>query len=103
MTTTVAARLSEFEAREIERLAKEEDLDKSAFLKRLIHKGLQDYKINYALRFYKEKRISIGKAAEIAGTSTWHFIELMKQHNVYLNYGVDDLKSDVEILKKLGK
>ncbi len=96
MTSTVATRLSELEVKEIEQLAENEDLDKSTFLKKLLHKGLSEYKVEYAFRLYKEKKISLGKVAEISGLSIWRIIGLLKQHDVTLNYDLEDLKHDIK-------
>ena len=102
MTITISTRLQKKEAREIEKFAKEEDLDKSTFVKRLINRSLQEYKAEHAFKLYKEGKVSLGKAAELAGKSLWDMIELMKKYDVYLNYNIDDLKDDLQTIKEKG-
>lgn len=100
-TDIVSTRLDKKEIREIERFAKEDDLDKSAFLKKLLHKSLREYKIEHAFKLYKEKKISLGKAAEMAGLSIWKMIDLMKDYSAYIHYDVEDLKQDLDTIKEL--
>lgn len=102
MTFTISTRLPKKEVKEIEAFAKEEDLDKSTFVKKLIHKSLEEYKIEYAFSLYKEGKVSLGKAAQIAGKSLWDMIELMKKYDVYLNYTIEDLERDIKTIKKVG-
>ena len=101
MTITISTRLQKKEAKEIEKFAKEEDLDKSTFVKRLINKSLQEYKIEHAFRLYKEDKVSLWKAAELADKNLLEMIELMKKHDVYLNYTIDDLREDLRTIKEI--
>jgi len=62
-------------------------------------KGLKDskeYRIKYAFKLYKEGRVSLWKAAELAQKSLWDMIELMKTYNVNLNYDGKDLREDIK-------
>ena len=99
MTTTISTRLPKKEVMEIEKFAEEEDLDKSTFVKRLLHKSLEDYKVEYAFRLYKEGKVSLWKAAKLAEKSLWDMIELTGKYDVYLNYGIEDLREDLKNLR----
>jgi predicted HTH domain antitoxin len=61
-----------------------------------------DLRQELALTLYKQDRVSLGKAAEIAGVDRWAFQALMKERGVFINYDVEDLDNDVTTLKKLG-
>ena len=102
MTITISTRLQKKEAREIEKFAKVEDLDKSTFVKRLINKSLQEYKVEHAFKLYKEGKVSLWKAAELADKSLWEMIGLMKKYDVYLNCTADDLREDLRTIKGIG-
>jgi predicted HTH domain antitoxin len=46
--------------------------------------------------FYKQGKLSLGQAAEMAGLSKRAFIELLASYNVSVfNYDVSELKNDV--------
>lgn len=62
----------------------------------------RDALIDVAIGLYKRQLISIGKAAEIAGTSTPELLHELGRRCIPINYGRDDLKQDLEAIKKLG-
>ena len=99
MTTTISTRLLKKEVKEIEKFAEEEDLDKSTFVKRLLHKSLEEYKVEHAFKLYKEGEVSLWKAAELAEKSLWDMIELMGKYDAYLNYSTEELREDLKNLK----
>lgn len=61
-----------------------------------------DLRQDLALTLYQQEKVSLGKAAQIAGLDRWAFQALMKERGGCLNYDVDDLHHDVATLKKLG-
>jgi predicted HTH domain antitoxin len=61
-----------------------------------------DLRQDLALSLYQQEKISLGKAAQIAGLDRWGFQALMKQRGVHINYDTKDLSHDVATLKKLG-
>jgi len=99
MTTTISTRLPRKEVREIEKFAEEEDLDKSTFVKRLLHKSLEEYRAEYAFKLYKEGKVSLWKAAELAEKSLWDMIGLMGKYDAYLNYDIEDLREDLKSIR----
>ncbi len=101
MTDVVAARLPREDVQSIVLFAKEESLDKSTFVKRLLRKSLEKYKEERALKLYSEGRISLGRAAELAERTVWDMLDLMKKHHIELQYSVEDLKDDLKAMSDL--
>lgn len=57
-----------------------------------------------ALELYKEGKLSLGKATELAGfKNKWHMIFLLNQHQVPINYSAEDVKADLKALEELIK
>ncbi|KHD08402.1 hypothetical protein PN36_13520 [Candidatus Thiomargarita nelsonii] len=55
-----------------------------------------------AVEFYREGKLSLGKAREFAGLSNkWEMIQLLNERNVDLNYSAYDSIADLETLNKL--
>ena len=55
-----------------------------------------------AVEFYREGKLSLGKAREFAGLSNkWEMIQLLNERGVELNYSADDSKTDLETLNEL--
>ena len=57
--------------------------------------------VDVAIGLYKRDRVSAGRAAEIAGLSTPELLAELGRHRIPLNGTVEDLRADVESLKKL--
>jgi len=52
-----------------------------------------------AIELYREGIVSLGKAAEIAGVSKIEMMDLLREKGIPLNYGVEELKDDLEVIK----
>ncbi|MBN1167617.1 MAG: UPF0175 family protein [Methanospirillaceae archaeon] len=76
-------------------------LDRTTLIKIALHSGLNEELKKYALEQYQDKRISIGKAAELSGISIREMIEYMKQRNVHLNLSVEEIQDDYEAAMRL--
>lgn len=55
-----------------------------------------------ALELFRERSISMGKAAEIAGMSLAEFMEHSSQKEIAVHYTLEDLNEDRETIKRLG-
>ena len=91
---TVSARISKELEREVERLMREEHLEKSAALRKLLHLGVQNYRLERALRGLGEGRFSLLKAAEEAGLTVWEVLdEAARRHLTWVSEDVmEDLR-----------
>ncbi len=72
---TVSARIPRELEKEVERLMREEHLEKSAALRKLLHLGVQNYRLERAIRGLGEGRFSLLKAAEEAGLTVWEILD----------------------------
>ena len=54
-----------------------------------------------AVQLYKNKKVSIGSAAKLAGVSLSEFIDLLKEYNVRLNLELDDVKEAMKAAEEL--
>jgi len=73
---------------------REERIDRSAALRKLLHLGVDEYRRRKALDALAAGRVSFGEAAEIAGLTLWEFRELVKDRKVRWVAGgvVEDVK-----------
>ncbi len=53
------------------------------------------------LELYREGKISLGRASELAEMPLADFMDFMAKHNTYLNYSKTDWKDDEKTLKRL--
>jgi len=101
MGKTITSRLPDKMVEEIERIARLENLDRSSVVRRLLNKAIPEWKLEYALKLYQKKEISLGKAAELSSLSIWEMLEKLSQNRIPLNYDLEELKSDFEKVKEL--
>ena len=87
----------EFEVRwgiikEFEELAKNENLDRSSLIKKVLIEGIQQERFNFAIKKYVLKEISLEKAAEIAKISLHELIAKISQLGIPSNLTLEDFK-----------
>jgi len=60
----------------------------------------QQLRISLSLRYYNQQKITIGKAAQIAGLSKLQFETLLSENEIPIsNLTYDDITGDVEKIK----
>ncbi|MBE8540547.1 UPF0175 family protein [Geoglobus acetivorans] len=92
---TTSVRLPKDIIDEIEKFSKDEGIDKGTFVRKLIAESLREYRIKKALELYRERKISLWKAAEIAGITYSEALEELKRRNIPFKYDLQDLEADL--------
>jgi predicted HTH domain antitoxin len=96
----VAARLPKDVVREIERIAAEEELDKSSVVARATDLFIRHWKLEKALKLYEDGRITAQKAADVAALSIWEFIEELERRKIPAQYSAGEFLEDFEAAQK---
>ena len=60
--------------------------------------SISELQIEMAVYLYIQRRLSIGKARELAGMSLWEFRQLLASRRISPHYDVDDLDEDISIM-----
>ena len=60
-----------------------------------------DAKVELAVHLYSQRRLSLGKARELAGMSLWTFRQLLASRQIPPHYDEADLLADVATLLSL--
>lgn len=95
MGSTVTARIPDETRRELEKIVEKEHLDRSAIVRRLLERAIRDYKLEEALERYRERKISLGKAAEHAGVSLREILSEMGKKGIQFDYSTESLEEDI--------
>ena len=95
MPRTVSVRLDDRAARELEEHSKEFRTDRSETLRRVLAIGLRESRLRRALDLLRARKISIGRAAELAGVSLYEMLDAAGEAGVAYAYGVEDLARDL--------
>ena len=93
----MSIRLPEEDLHLVEELARDEDMEKSAAIRELIGLG----RIYLAIQKYKEGKISLGRAAEIADMSLSNLIELFSNLGIESKIEKEDYLMGSKHLKKV--
>lgn len=101
MLKIVKTKLQEYTAGKIDELADESHIDTSTLLSRLIENGLKMELLKRSTQLYAEGKVSMWKAAQMAGVSFYEMMAEIKKYGIPLQYGVEDFESDIKTLKKL--
>ncbi len=64
---------------------------------------LPQLQVELAVYLYVQRRLSIGKARELARMSLWEFRQLLASRHIAPHYNRADLEEDVATLRTLGR
>ena len=78
MSNVMTVRLPKEDLEAVEQISIKNKKDKSTTIRELVELG----KIHFAIMQYKEERISIGKASEIAGISISEMMDLLAKFGI---------------------
>ncbi len=93
---TVSVRLPEKYLHEIEEACMQEVIDKATMMRRLIETGLNEYRAKKAFESYREGKVSLWKAAKMAGMTYRGALEEIKKRNIPFRYEKEDLDVDIQ-------
>jgi predicted HTH domain antitoxin len=55
-----------------------------------------------AIELYREGKLSLGKAAELAGArNKWEMLTLLDKSGVPINYTIEDIEKDLDTLERI--
>ena len=95
MTRATSLRLSRKTLSEVDRFAADLKTNRSEAIRRIIERGLREAKIENAIELLRGRKISVGRAAEMAGTSLYEMLDLARERGIPYGYGSKDLDEDL--------
>ncbi|KXB08283.1 hypothetical protein AKJ58_00350 [candidate division MSBL1 archaeon SCGC-AAA385D11] len=96
VSETISTRVPEEIRREVEEFMREEKLDKSAAIRKLLKTGLLEWRKQKALTLLEKGKVTFNKAAEIAGMSVWDFADLLRKGGGNWITSLERIKSDIQ-------
>lgn len=97
-SSTVSARLSESEVALIQSLAELEGCDRGTLIKTLLRSGLEHLRRDRAVAAYRGEKVTLSRAAELAGLGPWDFLALMESEKLELHYDLAEFRDDLSRL-----
>jgi predicted HTH domain antitoxin len=86
--------------RRLEGLQEMTNLDQSSLLRQLLAEAVEEKSIEIAAKAFRDGKVSIGTATEIAGTSAWRFLDELRKRNVSLDYDLADARDEIDTIEK---
>jgi predicted HTH domain antitoxin len=62
-----------------------------------------ELRVEMAVHLYGRRRLSIGKARELADMALWEFRQLLGSRGILAHYDESDLEDDVATLQEMGR
>jgi predicted HTH domain antitoxin len=94
----ISTRLPADIEKELEKLAKREKVKKTVLFRKVLIIGLQELKEDYAMELYRQGKVTLWKAAELAGLSLWEMIDRIREKKIPVKYDVEDAKDDLKLV-----
>ena len=95
---TVTTRIPEDDEEALAALERELMADRSEVLRRLINKGLTEWRKEDALDQLRNHEITIRQAADLAGVSYVEMLSIAAEAGIDVGYTVDELEHDLDRL-----
>ena len=95
-TVTVSMRLPASEAERLERAAQGMGVERSTLLRLALRRGAQALLLERACEAYRRGEVTLSRAAEIADLSIREMIIKLRDQDVTLSYGPDELTTDLQ-------
>ena len=93
---TVTTRIPRNDWEWLKEMETETGAQRSEVLRRLIDKGLREWRKEKALLLLKENKITLRKGAEIAGVSYIEMLELLSDEDIPIGYDDKELAKDLK-------
>lgn len=97
---TVAVRIPKDIEEELKLVIEREGLARSAALRKMLEKGLKEWKKELALQLLREGKVTLWKAAGIAGITIWEMLDLVEEKGISLPIKAEDVIEDIRAALK---
>ncbi len=95
----VSARLPQDRVNQIEDIAREEKVDKTTIIDRALEHYIHEWKLEKAIKSYREGTSTLPRAAEIANITIWEMINTLADRKIPSQYGVEELEEDLKAVQ----
>ncbi|MBI2631898.1 UPF0175 family protein [Candidatus Pacearchaeota archaeon] len=92
----ITIRIDQENFKDLQEIEKEERTDRAAITRKLLAFAIKEWKIKNSLNLVRESKVTIRKAAKLAGCSYVEFLNYMENEGISLGYSLEDLKVDWE-------
>ena len=98
MAESIGVRFDKDFLKKIEKLSKEEVLDRSSTIRKLVHLGYQNLMKKKAVQDYIQGKITISEAAHRAEITIWEFELYLIEQGHKSSYSIEDIDKEMNLL-----
>jgi predicted HTH domain antitoxin len=96
LTEIVSTRLPDDIAKDLKEIEKEEKTDRATLVRKLLARAIEQWKLERALRLYREGKVTLWRAAKLVGVTLREMMELAAKEGIEFQYTTRDLEEDVK-------
>lgn len=96
MKKVISTRIPEEIDKELKEIEREEGADRATVVRKLLVRAIEQWKIERALRLYQEGRVTLWRAARLAGVTLREMMELAAGKGIQFRYYERDLEEDIK-------
>lgn len=100
MAEAIGIRLEREFLVKVEKLSREEALDRSTLLRLLLKYGFEDFMKKKAKQRYLAGKCTLSEAARMANSTLWEMQRFLIEEGYKSEYSIKDLEEDMKLLKK---
>ena len=97
---TVATRIARSLEAELRDVMREEGVDRSTAVRKLLEIGASEWRRKRALELYRGKKVSLWGAASIAGLTLREMLDVAKREGVPAHVSVEDIEEDMRAARE---
>lgn len=90
----VTARIADEHFKDLKIIEREEQADRAEVIRRLLADAIKRWKIKKALDLLKGYKVTLRKAASVAGVSYIEILDLASEHKIDIGYSLEELEKD---------
>lgn len=75
-------------------IEKDEHADRAEVIRKLLAKGIKEWKLKKAIELLREHKVTLRKAANIASVSYVEMLDLASKHGIDVGYSLEEMERD---------
>jgi predicted HTH domain antitoxin len=100
----LGARVPEEIERYLTEFMKLEGVDKSTAVRKILERGISEWREERALELLRQGKITFARAAELAGVSLWEMLELVRDRKIeWVHLSPEEIEREFELAKKISR
>ena len=95
-TKHITGRVSKRQVEELEKISREENIDRSSALRRVLDVGIAEYLKRKAVEEYRRGKLSLGRAAEESKVSIAELYKILEDEDIPIRIDMKNLRESVK-------